>query len=101
MNVEYQQITSRASPDDKRPWYDLSVSDGSVVIETDGDGGMDSDQSGESVTVDTSTDSVVAVSSDGELINYATGEIQDLRAHLAWYDAETDTLTLLEFVESE
>ena len=100
MNVEYRQIRSNASPDDNGPFYDISLSDGSVIVETDGDGGSDADLSDESITINTETDSVVAVSSDGELISYPVGESHELRAHLAWYDADSDTVTLLEFVDS-
>ena len=100
MNVEYREIRSSSSPDDDRPFYDLSVTDGGVVVDKDGDGGTGVDLSGESIAVDTSGDSVVAVSSDGDLITYPVGEKRILRAHLGWYHAGSDTLTLLEFVEA-
>ena len=101
MIVDYRTIRSSASVDDSRPYYDLSVDGDDLVVEIDGDGGTEVDLSGESIRVNTSQDSVVAVSSEGELISYPNGEDHDLRAHLAWFDSESDTLTVLEFVESE
>ena len=101
MNIDRKKIRSVESADSTSPWYGLSVSDGAVVVETDGDGGTDVDLTNESVAVETSSDSAVAVTSDGELINYPPGEQHDLRAHLGWYTADDDTLTLLEFVEAD
>jgi hypothetical protein len=98
MDVEYKQIQSSSPPDNNRPWYELSASNGTVVIETDG--GTDVELGGRSVDVETSADSVVAVSADGELVTCLSGERRDLRAHLGWYDADTETLTLLESVEN-
>ena len=103
MNVEIKQIASSASSDDNSPWYDLSVSNGQVTVDEDGDGGHDGDLTGESVQIETSADSVIAVEKGGGLISYkaATEDPPSLRAHLAWYDSDADILTILEFVETE
>ena len=102
MIITRKQIKSSASPEDAKPWYEIAVTDGYLTINTDGDGGHAADLTEETIAVDTSQDSVVAVEQDGGLITFPqrTDDAPTLRAHLGWYDAETDTLTLLEFVES-
>jgi len=101
MNVETKQIKSNADPTDNHPWYDVSVAEGVLSVDLDGDGGHKPDLTDESIQIGGSTDSVVAVEQDGGLVNYPTGSdsVPPLRAHLAWYDSETDTITVLEFVE--
>ena len=47
-------------------------------------------------------DRIWALTEEGELISYSSAatEVSPLRAHLAWYHESTDTLEVLEFVES-
>jgi len=100
MIVENKQIKSNNVPDDSRPWYDLSVSNGRLTVDTDGDGGNGVDLTGESIEIDTTQDSIVAVDDGAGLIAYGQGDdAPTLRAHLAWYDASADTVTILDFVE--
>lgn len=100
MDVTTKKIVSASSPDDDRPWYDLSVNNGDLIIDTDGDGGHAPDLTGDSIAIDTSQNSVVAIEQGGGLITFALGDLAPpLRAHLAWYDASADTVQILEFVE--
>lgn len=113
MNVEYQQIRSIEDPEDSHPWYSVEVDGEDVKVVEDKDGGREaglqnartaipdhvdlSDQSAVSV----SGQVVYAVTEDGEFIGYdpVNADPPPLRAHLGWYDPETDTISLLEFVE--
>ena len=116
MNVEYQQFRSVESPDNPRPWYVVDVNGDYVKIVEDKDGGREGGLSNDRTSipdhVDLPDESAVsgsgevtyAVTEDGEFISYdpedEDADIPPLRAHLGWYDADSDTLTLLEFVES-
>ncbi|APX98284.1 hypothetical protein BB347_15000 [Natronorubrum daqingense] len=109
MNVEYREIASSSDPSDSHPWYDLAVDEeaGTLRIVEEADGGLDAaipsgeETIGEGSDVDTDSDLIVALTQEGDLITYNTDatEVPPLRAHLAWYDATTDTLEVLEFVE--
>lgn len=109
MNVVEREIASSSDPTDDHPWYELTVDEeaGTVRIQEEADGGLDT-----SITngarafnsndeVDPDGDRIWALTMDGELIVYAptASGIPPLRAHLAWYDSETDTLEVLKFVE--
>jgi len=104
MEVTKRPIKSTAAPDDTRPWYDLSVDDGVLTVDKDGDGGSPTDLTGDAVDIDTSQNSIVAVDTNGELVSApasSNGPMPDVyRAHLAWYDADADVVTVLEFAES-
>lgn len=100
MDIETTQIRSSADPSDPQPWYDLAVDQGDLVIRDDRDGVPDVDLSGKRVSIDTSDDRVIAVKMDGSVDQFVPGDGSDiLRAHLAWYDSEADTITILEFAE--
>jgi hypothetical protein len=101
VTIKTQLIRGKSDPNDDRPWYDLSVDNNQLIVDVDGDGGHKPDLSGKSIQIDTSEDSVVAVEQGDGLVTYPIGtdDVPPLRAHLAWYSADDDTLTLLEFVE--
>jgi hypothetical protein len=113
MNVEYTQISSVESSDHPKPWYVVEVDGGEVAVTEDKDGGRQAGlQNARTNTpdhVDLPDESAVsgsgkvtyAVTVDGEFISYdpENADPPNLRAHLGWYDSDTDTLTLLDFVE--
>ena len=116
MNVEHQQFRSVESPDNPKPWYVVDVDGDDVAIIEDKDGGREGGLSKHRTSVpdhvDLPDESEVsgsgkvtyAITEDGEFISYdpqgEDADVPPLRAHLGWYDADSDTLTLLEFVES-
>lgn len=107
-----KQITSSSDPDDSLPWYEMDLSNAPPEITTDNDGGTDADTAkttieaiGEVDPDDPKQNVVYAVTVAGKYICYPQGRNLtadgiSLRAHLAWYDAENDEFTILEFVES-
>ena len=54
----------------------------------------------QTVSIDQGEDAAIALTSDGKLVYYTDGQRNDLETHLAWYNADEDTLTALEFVTS-
>jgi hypothetical protein len=115
MNIEYRQIRSVESADAPNPWYAVDVNDsnGDVEILEDKDGGRSAPLQNASTNIPDHVDLpdqaqvsgsgrvVYAVTENGEFVSYdpLNADPPPLRAHLGFYDPETDTLTLLEFVE--
>lgn len=117
MNVETKQLRSVESPDDPHPWYVVEVdeADGEVRVTEDKDGGRESGLSTaaaatpdsvdypEAASTSASGDVTYAVTEAGDLVSYdpndPDADVPPLRAHLAWYTADDDTITVLEFVE--
>lgn len=115
MKTTHTTVESRR--DGYAPWYGVDVEDGEVVITEDGDGGRKSalqtartkipdhvDLPDESA-VSQPGDVTYAITEDGRLIAYDPNaddvDVPPLRAHLGWFDAETDELTLVEFVDAD
>lgn len=109
MNVERREIASSSDPADDHPWYELAVDEeaGTLRIVDEADGGLGASLSRSEEAIGTGTDlspegdRIWALTEEGELISYGPSatEVPPLRAHLAWYDAATDTLEVLQFVE--
>ena len=103
MNIKYKTIRSIESETNPKPWYVVDVEDDEIVIKEDKDGGRDSDLKKSSTLipeVSGSGDVTYVVTEGGEFISWdprTTEDVPQVRAHLGWYDSETDTLTLLEF----
>lgn len=109
MNVREREIASSSDPTDEHPWYELAVDEeaGTVRIVNEADGGLtvpiaNGEESLECARGSTpATDRIWALTTDGEFISYEppASDVPPLRAHLAWYDAASDTLEVLKFVE--
>ena len=113
MNIKYKTIRSIESETNPKPWYVVEVDSDDVEIVEDKDGGREAGLQNARTNIPDHVDLpdasevsesgkvTYAVTEDGEFIGYdpENADPPSLRAHLGWYDAETDTLTLLEFVE--
>lgn len=114
--VKNRQIKSIKDSNEPQPWYDVQISDGLPEVVSDNDGGTGFDMSGVAASTPAfsslpnpaasamANDAIYAVTESGEFIAYEPGTNLSengvsLRAHLAWYDSETDEFTVLEFVE--
>lgn len=98
MIVTQRNIKSRQNGPE--PWYEITVSNGVLTVDNDLDGMTDTDLSGESVQIDTDTNSIVAVTTDGELSTFQVGDAPYiLRAHLAWFNHSKDELIVNHFVQ--
>lgn len=115
--TKYKQIKSVKDPSTSQPWYDVQISSGLPEVVSDNDGGTSFDMSGVSASTPSfsslpspaasamAADAIYAVTESGDFIAYEPGtDLSEhgisLRAHLAWYDSDTDEFTVLEFVES-
>lgn len=109
-----KQISSVEDADDPHPWYDVQITDGRPEIASDSDGGTGFDMSATKAQAPdwasapspparaTQTDVTYAVTEAGEFSAYTAADVEDvppLRAHLAWYDADADEFTVVEFTE--
>jgi hypothetical protein len=111
--MQTKQITSVKDADNPKPWYEIDLSNAPPEITQDNDGGTDHDTASASIESingadadNPSQDVVYAVTEGGRYICSPRGYdlSQDgisLRAHLAWYDADADEFTVLEFVDTE
>ena len=109
--VGRRQIESVSDPESKKPWYEFDVDLGNnkLTITQDADGGGDFDISGQSFdlsNIDLSKEQVLAVTETGELVVYEPGTdvVNDLgkdplRAHLAWWYPDSETVEVMEFAE--
>lgn len=111
-------IESSPNEQDSRPWYKVEITDGTprVVEQADADVPDDAGLEGQTASSPEWSslpnppqqpmeyDATYAVSKSGDLIAFSPqGDLSDLPellAHVAWYDAEADEFTVLEFVES-
>lgn len=114
--VTKKQISSVKDASDPRPWYDVRISSGLPEITSDNDGGTTFDMSGISASTPSwsaapsppaepmITDVIYAVTESGEFAAFTPAtdvseHAVNLRAHLAWYNSETNEFTVLDFVE--
>jgi hypothetical protein len=101
MNIERTQIVSER--DGTKPWYGVTVEDGSIVL-VDEDDGRQSELQNKDVPIpsDSETKSIIyVVTQDGRFLELTadTEENPAPRAHIGRYNPETQTLDLIEFVE--
>lgn len=110
-----KQVRSIQDESHPAPWYEVEMNNDEPEIIRDSDGGTETSVTGTANVPDfadlptpaqsaVSKDVVFAVTEGGEFIAYEKGtELAEhnisLRAHLAWYDSETDEFTVLDFVE--
>jgi hypothetical protein len=115
--MQTKKIKSVKDGSNPKPWYSVEVSSGIPEIAEDKDGGTGLDMGGgtqpsvpsfvdlpDPAQAAMQKDAIYAVTGSGEFIAYEPGTNLSehgvsLRAHLAWYDSETDEFTVLEFIE--
>ena len=88
-----KQIQSRK--DGLAPFYGLSVDNGNLTVESDHDGGLEADLSGQSIDLPES--GIVAVSSEAELFAGYIDESPSLRAGLGYHNGSE--WVIYEFIE--
>ena len=86
----------KSTKDGRKPWYQVDISGSVLTVTEDHDGSLDTDISGETVTLP--DHGVAGVTPDGELTAGPLEKIPRLRARLAHSAAEG--WVGLEFVES-
>lgn len=114
MPIERTPIVSNPGPDEGHPWYEMQVNldlpdaapphagIASLRITRDADGGYPGDNrnvTADLTQLDMTEDAFIATREDGSIVvDHADQVYDDLRAHLAWWHADTETLEVLEFI---